>query len=141
MTTHDRNMATLRRLSDSDLTVANPDEDIRGRTVVDRNGDEIGKVDDLMIDDREKRVRFMRVGTGGFLGLGETMLMIPIDAITRITEDAVRINQTREHAAGAPPYDPALVNDAFWGNTYNHWGYGPYWASGYVYPPYPYYPY
>jgi sporulation protein YlmC with PRC-barrel domain len=131
-------------MSDSSLTVAHPDEDVRGRKVVDRNGDEIGDVDDLMIDDREQRVRFMRVGAGGFLGIGETKLMIPIDAIIRITDDAVQVNQTRDYAANSPPYDPALaddVRDDYWGSAYGYWGYGPYWAPGYIYPPYPRYPY
>lgn len=78
---HDPGTATLRRLSDSSLTVANPDDDIRRRKVADRNGDECGEIDDLKIDDREQRVGFMRVGTGGFLGIGETKLTIPIDAM------------------------------------------------------------
>ena len=144
MTMREQGTVTLRRLSDANLTVANPDYDIRCRKVIDRNCDEIGDIDDLMIDDREQRVRFMRVGTGGLLGIGETKLMIPIDAIARITEDAVGINQSRDFAADAPPYDPALVNDVsddYWGRTYGYWGYGPYWAPGYVYPAYPYYAY
>jgi sporulation protein YlmC with PRC-barrel domain len=131
--------ASLHKLSDAHLTVADPAEDIRGRQVVDRHGDEVGKVDDLMIDDRERKVRFMRVASGGFLGLGETTFMIPIDAITRITDDEVRIDQTREHVAGGPKYDPALANNDYWGSTYGYYGYTPYWGPGYMYPMYPYY--
>ncbi len=137
------NTATLHKLSDANLTVADPEEDVRGRKVLDRQGDEIGEVDDLMIDDREAKVRFMRVASGGFLGLGETKFMIPIDAVTRITDDTVHIDQTREHVAGAPRYDPDLVEDVaradpYWTSTYGYYGYAPYWAPGYVYPPYPY---
>jgi len=40
----------------------------RGRTVVDRHRDEVGRVEDLLVDERENRVRFLRVGEGGFLG-------------------------------------------------------------------------
>ena len=143
MTTHD-SKAILLKLSDSNLTVANPDEDIRGRQIVDRDGEDIGEIDDLLIDDRESKVRFMRVASGGFLGLGETKLMVPIDAVTRITDDAVHIDQTRERVARAPQYDPSLVDDSawadpYWASTYGYYGYGPYWAPGYVYPPYPYY--
>jgi sporulation protein YlmC with PRC-barrel domain len=138
--------ATLVRLSDSSLTVANPDEDIRGRKVVDRRGEEIGDIDDLLIDDQESKVRFMRVASGGFLGIGETKFMIPIDAVTRITDDTVQINQDRERVADAPRYDPSLVKDAtwadpYWTTNYGYYGYGPFWAPGYAYPPYPYYRY
>ena len=38
--------ATLIKLGDSDQTVADPSEDIRGRKVYDRTGDELGKVDE-----------------------------------------------------------------------------------------------
>jgi len=43
--------ATLHRLSDSNLTVKDPDADVRGRKVLDKAGEEIGSVDDLTIDD------------------------------------------------------------------------------------------
>ena len=140
MRTHDTDKATLLNLSDSNMTVADPDEDIRGRKVLDRNGEEVGEVDDLVIDDREAKVRFMRVASGGFLGLGATKFMIPIDAITRITGDAVHIDQTRERLAGAPLYDPALMNDDYWRDVYGYYCYGPYWEPCYTYLAYPRYP-
>jgi sporulation protein YlmC with PRC-barrel domain len=137
MARHEAATASLLKLSDSNLTVADPEEDVRGRKVLDRAGEEVGTVDDLMIDDRENKVRFLRVASGGFLGLGETKFMIPVDAITRIDDDHVYIDQTREKVAGAPRYDPDLMNDAYWGDVYGYYGYGPYWAPGYAYPPYP----
>jgi sporulation protein YlmC with PRC-barrel domain len=132
--------ASLYKLSDSHLTVADPAEDIRGLKVFDRDDEEVGEIDDLMIDDRERKIRFMRVASGGFLGLGETKFMIPIDTITHITEDAVYIDQTRHYVADAPSYDPELARDDYWERTYGHYGYPPYWAPGYMYPAYPYYP-
>jgi sporulation protein YlmC with PRC-barrel domain len=60
--------AMLVRLSDTELTVADPAADMRNRKVVDRDGEEIGEVDDLLIDAPEKRVRFLEVASGGFLG-------------------------------------------------------------------------
>lgn len=133
--------ASLHKLSDSGLTVASSAEDIRDRKVLDRNGEEIGKVDDLMIDDKEQKVRFLRVASGGFLGLGETKFMIPVDAITRITSDDVHIDRTREHVAGSPPYDPDLTREEYWNDVYGYYGYAPYWGTGYIYPAYPFYPY
>jgi hypothetical protein len=40
----------LLHLSDSGLTVADENADIRGRNVLDANGAEIGKVEDLLIE-------------------------------------------------------------------------------------------
>ena len=136
----DTGMATLRKLGDAGLTVADPQEDVRGRKVIDSSGEELGHVDELMIDDREHKVRFLRVASGGFLGIGESHFMLPVEAITRISDDEVLVNQTRERIAGSPRYDPDLANEGYWGGLYGYYGYPPYWAPGYVYPMYPYYP-
>jgi sporulation protein YlmC with PRC-barrel domain len=140
MATYDDN-ATLLKLSDTDWTVADPAEDIRGRKVLDKQREEIGEVDDLFVDQPEKRVRFLQVASGGFLGLGETKFLIPVDAITKISQDAVHINQMRQSVAGAPRYDPDLVERRYLNDLYGYYGYAPYWGPGYVYPPYPRYPY
>jgi sporulation protein YlmC with PRC-barrel domain len=138
------NTATLVRLSDTELTVADPAADIRDRRVVDRDGEEVGTVDDLLIDDHDKRVRFLEVASGGFLGIGATKFLIPVEAITRISDDTVYVNQARQHIAGAPRYDPDLIHreageGGYYGDVYQHYGYPPYWSPGYMYPPYPYY--
>ncbi len=132
--------AALVKLGDTDLTVADPAEDVRGRAVVDRNGDEVGTVDDLLVDDRENKVRMLRVGAGGFLGIGEQHVLIPVEAVTRIDPDHVHIDRERAGLRDAPGYDPDLAYDeGYYGDVYGWWGYGPYWAPGYRYPAYPYY--
>ena len=104
---------TLSRLGDHEKTIASSEEDVRGRMVKDRDGEDVGKIDGLMIDDVERKVRFMEVAAGGFLGFGERKSFIPIDAITRITPDVVYISHTRDHVAGAPRYDPQLVAELY----------------------------
>ena len=132
--------AALVKLSDTNLTLANRAEDIRGRDVLDTAGEDIGKVDDLLIDEQEQKVRFLQVSSGGFLGLGATKFLIPVDAITRMTEDAVYISQARERLTGAPRYDPSLVDERYLSDVYGYYGYSPYWGPDYRYPGYPYYP-
>jgi CBS domain-containing protein/sporulation protein YlmC with PRC-barrel domain len=131
--------AKLVRLSDSDLTLADRAEDIRGLKALDSAGEELGTVDDLFIDEQERMVRFLEVSSGGFLGLGATKFLLPVDMITRITADVVHINQSRERVAGAPTYNPTLVEERYVRDVYSHYGYPPYWGTDYVYPPYPYY--
>ena len=104
-------LATLSLLRDSDLTVADPDEDIRGRIVRDKDGKEMGKIDDLMIDADVQKVRFLLVESGGFLGMGETAVFIPINAITMITDIDVWINQSDDHVSREPQYDPHLSTE------------------------------
>ena len=127
---------TLIDLGDTDLRLENPLEDIRHRTVHDRVGEKIGEVEGLIIDEGERKVRFIRIGSGGFLGLGRTERLVPVDAITRIGATDVHIDRTREHVAGSSPYDPAIVDRVeFYRDLYNHYGIQPFWTPGYVYPP------
>ncbi len=131
----------LLKLADTGETVASADEDVRGRKVLDNAGKKVGTIDGLMIDDAEKKVRFLRVESGGFLGLGATHVMIPIEAITKITTDDVTIDREGEHLRGAPRYDPSLVEDTdkhYWGGVYGYYGFMPFWGMGYNYPAYPY---
>lgn len=130
----------LIKLSDTPQTVADPDGDVRGRKVVDSNGEEVGDVDDLLVDDQENKVRFLRVGAGGFLGIGEQHFLVPVDAVERIEPDRVHITRERAGLADVPTYDPELAEDpAYYTDLYGWWGYSPYWGSGYAYPAYPYY--
>ncbi len=133
---------TVRRLRDIGETVANPDEDVRGRKVLDVAGKKVGTVDGLMVDDGENKVRFLRVECGGFLGLGATYVMIPVDAITSITGDAVTLDRGGERLHDAPRYDPALArewDEHYWGGVYGYYGFSPFWGMGYMYPQYPHY--
>jgi sporulation protein YlmC with PRC-barrel domain len=129
---------TLVTLSDTSLTVADPQEDVRNRTVIDRNGEEIGKVDDLLLDERENRVRFLRVAHGGLLGIGQDHYLIPVDAVTGIDEDNVHIDRERGNRTGAPGYDPELAKEPdYYTGVYGWWGCAPYWSPGYTHPAFP----
>ena len=131
---------TLHRLKDSDLELADPKADIRDRQVVDAAGEEIGKVEDLLIDDRDRKVRFLEVGSGGFLGIGETTFLLPVEAVTKVAEDSITVNQSRERVAMAPKYDPDLVERTYLSDLYGYYGYRtPFWDTAYVYPRYPYF--
>lgn len=126
---------TLYVLGDRGRTVDGSANDVRGREVKDSNGDGIGKVADLLVDDRENKVRFLVVEHGGFLGFGETMTVVPVDAVTKITADDVFVDQSRERVAAAPGYTPDLVDDRpYHAGIYGHYGYTPYWGAGYTYP-------
>ena len=130
--------AKLVRISDTNLTLEHAAEDVRGATVTDAKGADIGHVDDLMVDDQHKKVRFLVVVAGGFLGIGEKKFWIPIDAVTNVTEDRVNVDTTVEHIKHAPAYDPEIVAAHPHANDiYAYYGIAPYWGAGYVYPPYP----
>jgi len=131
---------TLQRLDDTDLELADISEDVRGRTVIDRDGEEAGTVSSLFIDRDERKVRMLEVRTGGFLGIFATTQLVPVDAVTAIDDDQVVLGATRQHVAEGPAYDPALVRQEprYYTELYGYYGYTPFWAPGYTLPGYPY---
>src|SRR5665647_2961850 len=77
-----------------------------------------------LIDDQDRKVRFLRVEHGGLLGFAATASFIPVDAISRITGADVYITQPRQHVADAPGYDPDLEDEMdYYGNIYGYYGY------------------
>lgn len=115
------------------MTAADPGDDVRGRTVIDRAGEEIGEVDALLVDEGEEKVRFLEVAAGGFLGLGERKFLIPVDAVTRIDAKQVHVDQERQRIVGAPAYDPAVTQRPDYDeDIVGYDGYTPFWGPGYV---------
>ncbi|MEU8230431.1 PRC-barrel domain-containing protein [Actinoplanes sp. NPDC048967] len=116
----------LVKLSDSSKILSDPAQDLRGRTVCDRTGDELGKIDDLLIDEAEREVRFLQIGHGGILGFGVTTSLIPATAVTGMTDDTVYVGASRDQVAGAPGYEPTLVDGTeTFDKLYGYYGYLP----------------
>jgi sporulation protein YlmC with PRC-barrel domain len=100
----------LIRLGDSDFVSANPEDDLRGKAVYDAEGQRIGSVSDLYIDRKEREVRFLEVGAGGFLGMGEKNYLVPVEAVTQVTDDRVTIEPGRtEKVDGPVPFDTKVA--------------------------------
>jgi sporulation protein YlmC with PRC-barrel domain len=100
----------LIRLGDSDFVPANPEDDVRGKDVYDAEGQRIGSVGDLYIERKEREVRFLEVGAGGFLGIGEKRFLVPVEAVVEVTDDRVTIEPDRtERVAGPSPFDTKVA--------------------------------
>lgn len=65
--------ARLVKLSDTDLTLEDPAQDIRGRDVYDREGNRAGIVEDLYVDRRVGEVRFLTIASGATSALRGTV--------------------------------------------------------------------
>lgn len=128
----------LVRLSDTTEFILEPNLDVRGRKVKDVDGEDLGKVHDLLIDQVENKVRALIVNHGHLLE--KTISAIPVDAISSITSEEIVISHDKKAIGDAPIYDPTLVYDEdYYAAVYDYYGYPAYWYAGYVYPAYPYY--
>ncbi len=96
----------LVRLGDSGFVPANPEDDLRGKDVYDPHGQRMGRVEDLYIDRREREVRYLEVGAGGFLRIGERRFLVPVEAVTKVSGGRVIVEPDRtERADGPAPFD------------------------------------
>ncbi len=125
--------ATLVGLRDSsDLVLACADDDVRGHIVVDLQGHRVGEVDDLVVDQRERRVRLLVVASGGLQGLGRTCHLLPVDAVTNVG-DSIQVETTHEHVHAAE-HHLGVMRPPRYEQAYRHFGYLPFWEKGYVDP-------
>ena len=98
----------LEPLSQSNLALADPMQDVRGRKVYDRDGQEFGKVDDVFFDPEERWARFISVKSGDILGIGGERRLVPVEAIS-LEGDHVVINGTSAQIADGPKIDDRQV--------------------------------
>ncbi len=83
--------------------------DLRGRQVFDNSGEEIGTVQDLFLDEEDRQVRYLDVRAGGFLGLGDRMLVIPQEVVAEVSQDRLTLNESRESVLEEPEFAPGHI--------------------------------
>jgi sporulation protein YlmC with PRC-barrel domain len=100
----------LVRLGESGFVPQNLEDDLRSKDVYDPEGQRLGSVEDLYIDRREREVRFLEVGAGGFLGIGEKRFLVPVEEVVKVAEGWVAIEPGRtEKVEGPAPFDTKVV--------------------------------
>jgi sporulation protein YlmC with PRC-barrel domain len=86
--------------------------DIRGMAVVNPKGDEVGVVDDLYVNPRDRQVEMAAITFTGAVGFGGKRVLVPVEEIqladgqVRILTHEARIRLAPEFHEGAPMYEP-----------------------------------
>jgi sporulation protein YlmC with PRC-barrel domain len=94
-------------------------------------GEVVGKIDDLVFDE-EGRISFAILGYGGFLGIGQNFVAVPITSLSYVDEPRhFVVNTTRENIQSGPLFSKKALNDPDWANgLYRYFGQQPYWTKG-----------
>ena len=120
----------LIKLRDTEFTVSDYNQDIRSLKVVDEKGDDLGFIDDLIVDEKDHQVRFIEVNDGGLLGMGKTITIMPVESIIKLEDNVVYVCHSKECVCGAPKYNPELREQEQFLDFYSYYGYDPFWQSG-----------
>jgi hypothetical protein len=104
-----------------------------GARVFNPKRENLGKIEDLVIEPEDGRVTFGILSFGGFLGMGEKLFAVPLQAMKLSTTDdrTLVLDVDKEKLKNAPGFDkdrwPDLSDRAFGSTVYNFYGYQPYW--------------
>jgi sporulation protein YlmC with PRC-barrel domain len=106
-----------------------------GADVENAQGEDLGQIEDIVLDPKEGSVAYAVLSFGGFLGLGEKYFAIPWSALTAKAEedDTLILNVDKEKLKNAPGFEknnwPNMA-DRTWGKEiHSFYGVAPYWEG------------
>ncbi len=102
--------------------------------VKNETGDDLGKIEDLMIDLHSGRIAYAVLSFGGFLKMGNKLFAIPWEALRLDTvkqEFVLHIDKSRlEQATGFDKDNwPNMADPTFGSTLYRQYGFKPYWED------------
>jgi sporulation protein YlmC with PRC-barrel domain len=107
---------------------------LTGDPVVNDAGENLGKLEEIMIDLDSGRVAYVVISFGGVLGVGNKLFAIPWQALRVDTENKeIVLNVSKETLEQAPGFDkdrwPETSDQTWLGDVYRYYGYEPYWKQ------------
>lgn len=87
---------------DDARTAASSAARLLGSRVRTEQGERIGRVEDILIDWQSGRISGVVVSSGGFLGLGDELSVVPPESLRRVAEREWTLDLSREKLADLP---------------------------------------
>ena len=108
---------------------------LEGGRVVNRTGEELGAIEEIMIDVQRGSVAYAVMSCGGFLGMGDKLFAIPWHALTLDAErHCFVLDADRGRFETAPGFDkdqwPSMADDRWAAEVHDFYGVAPYWSRG-----------
>ena len=98
--------SNLTKLSESDLPLEEPWQDMRGLDVYDIQDEQIGSVEDLYLDREARLASYLVVSAGGLLGVGKKTFLVPVEEVSRdVGEERVTITVPKDKVLNSPEFD------------------------------------
>ena len=103
-----------------------------GDAVVNARGDDLGKIEAIMLDVTSGRIAYAVLSFGGFLGMGSKLFAIPWSALTLDTDQKCFIlDVPKERLDNAPGFDkdhwPQMADPTWASDLHSYYDVQPYW--------------
>jgi sporulation protein YlmC with PRC-barrel domain len=107
--------------------------DLIGKGVRNSHDEDLGKIEDLVVDPDSGRIIYGVLSFGGFLGMGEKLFAMPWSSITRLTGDHkyVVLSVEKDRLKNASGFDkdrwPNMADQQWATTIHSYYGQRPYW--------------
>ncbi len=79
---------------------------IIGDTVTNHRGEDLGRIEDLMIDTENAQVEYAVLSYGGVMGMGNKLFAVPLDALSLDeAEKCLILDADKQYLENAPGFD------------------------------------
>jgi sporulation protein YlmC with PRC-barrel domain len=106
---------------------------LKGERVHNYAGEDLGKVDDLVLDLGSGRIAYVIISLGGFLGIGDKLFAVPWELFAeRPGEPRLFLDVDRQMLVDAPSFERSKwpdMGDAWAAAIHSHYAQKPYWNS------------
>jgi len=107
---------------------------LKNEKVENSKGEDLGKIEDYMIDLDNGRIAYCVLSFGGFLGMGNKLFMVPFKALTLdTTNKRYLLDIDKERLKQAPGFDkdnwPDTTAPEYASSIYSFYRVTPYWEE------------
>lgn len=105
---------------------------LRGNTVKNRMGEDLGEIKDIVIDVDSGQIAYAVLSFGGILGIGDKLFAVPWKSMELNTDEkAFYLDVDKERLENAPGFDkdnwPMTSDRTFVSEVHSYYGVEPYW--------------
>jgi len=105
---------------------------LEGDAVVNTQGEDLGNIEEIMLDVPRGRIAYAVLSFGGFMGMGDKLFAIPWSALTLDTErKCFVLDVDKERMKQAPGFDkdhwPSMADPRWASDIHTYYGSRPYW--------------
>lgn len=107
---------------------------LSGDSVVNPDGEDLGEIEEIMLDVETGQVSYAVLSLGGFLGMGEKLFAIPWQALAvDEANERMVLDVSKDRLENAPGFDkddwPEFADRSWGQRIHEHYGYDPYWEG------------